>query len=254
MWTSRPTVNPAWARMTPGKLLSAIELGQVGARIVADAEPRSPRALHRSFRVFRTILKVRRASFLGPYRLHQLFRLAMMVDREGVAGDYVECGVYRGGSAALLAHAADIARPSRHLWLFDSFAGLPAPTGIDGPGAVHLQGDLVGSEQDVLDLLRRVGAQSARVHIVQGWFEDTLPVAPIERVALLHIDADWYESIKLCLELFYDRVAPGGVVVLDDYDEWPGCRAALHEFADARTLPVVFDRTGRLVPYFRKPG
>jgi len=92
------------------------------------------------------------------------------------------------------------------------------------------------------------------VHIVAGWFHETLPRAPIAQVALLHIDADWYESVKACLERFYDALAPGALVVLDDYHEWPGCRAAFEDFVRARSLKLPLKVNIAGVPYFSKPA
>ena len=80
-----------------------------------------------------------------------------------------------------------------------------------------------------------------------------MPGAPVDRIALLHIDADLHDSVKIVLEAFYDRVIPGGFVVLDDYGFWPGCRAAVHQFLDARGIQVPLhysDATGR---WFQKP-
>jgi predicted O-methyltransferase YrrM len=104
---------------------------------------------------------------------------------------------------------------------------LPPATELDGPAARVLESDLVGDEQHVRQLLRYAGTPLDRVHIVAGWFHETLARAPISRVALLHLDVDWYESYKLCLNHFYDALEPGGVVVLDDFEIWPGCRAAV---------------------------
>ena len=100
--------------------------------------------------------------------------------------------------------------------------------------------------------MERLRIPKSRVHIIKGWFEETFPTVKIEKISLLHIDADWYESVKLCLEWFYDNVQPGGFVVLDDYGTWPGCKRAVDEFIIENGLKIKLvkvDYTGR---YFKK--
>ena len=87
-------------------------------------------------------------------------------------------------------------------------------------------------------LLRRTGADLSRVRIVPGLFQDTFPSVRIPQIALLNIDADWYESVKLCLESFYNAVVPHGFISIDDYGAWPGCRRAVDEFFQSRELSV----------------
>ena len=179
---------------------------------------------------------IRRKTMLAPARIQSLKELAHRIDEEGIPGDFVECGVYRGGSAALVARVATRSRFQRHTWLFDVFQGMPPATSVDGPEAADWEGGLRSSPEKVSRLLRRVGVDMARIHIVAGLFQDTFPTVHIQQIALLNIDADWYESVKLCLETFYDTVAPGGFVSLDDYGAWPGCRLAVDEFFKRRGL------------------
>ena len=180
---------------------------------------------------------IRRKTMLTPPRIESLKNLAHRIDEEGIPGDFVECGVYRGGSAALVAQVATRSRFQRNAWLFDVFQGMPPATSLDGPDAVNWVGNLRSSPEKVGRLLRRVGVDMDRVHIVPGLFQDTFPTVHLKQIAFLNIDADWYESVKLCLEKFYDAVAPGGFVSFDDYGAWPGCRLAVDEFFERRRLP-----------------
>jgi O-methyltransferase len=210
--------------------------------------------LGESLSLARAVLRARKDSLIEVSWLKGLYRLAREVERKGIAGDFVECGVYRGGSAAILGHALKRSTIARQLWLFDSFQGMPRPTEADGPSAPALEGDFVGDEENVRRLLRKVGAPLDRVKVVAGWFHETFPSVAIPRVALLHIDADWYESVRLCLERFYDAVEPGGIVVLDDYFDWPGCKAALEDFGRARGLHIEVKGGENLPPHFEKPA
>ncbi|HEX8075984.1 MAG TPA: TylF/MycF/NovP-related O-methyltransferase [Thermoleophilaceae bacterium] len=173
-------------------------------------------------------------------------RVDEVVDR-GVPGDLVECGVWRGGSAFLMAEVLNQRRArGRKVWLFDSFEGLPPPREIDGPGAnayAENTDDPMYLDNCRADLAEvRANAErlglTDRTEIVPGWFEDTLP-AVRERVgpiALLRLDCDWYDPVKLCLDTFYDQVSRGGIVILDDYYVWDGCAIAVHEFLGRRAL------------------
>jgi hypothetical protein len=74
------------------------------------------------------------------------------------------------------------------------------------------------------------------VHLVPGWFQDTLQNAPVESISLLHLDGDWYESVKMCLDSLYDKVSPGGAIQFDDYGHWAGARKAVDEFMMNRRI------------------
>jgi predicted O-methyltransferase YrrM len=163
-----------------------------------------------------------------------LYRLAREVDRRSIPGALVDCGVWNGGSTALLSAGA----PSREVYAFDSFEGLPAPDAqVDGEQSLDQEGWCLGVEDNVRDALRRFGSPE-RLHIVRGWFEDTFPreVDSVGQVAVLHADGDWYLSVRLTLETFYDRISPGGLIAVDDYGIWSGARKAVDEFRVARSI------------------
>lgn len=192
------------------------------------------------------ILTVKRGySMLSYARLSALYEIGSWLERRRVRGSFVECGVWNGGSSAVL---GSVARRSgeRNVWLFDSWEGMPDATEEDVActGKRGAKGMTRGSEETVRELLfGRLGLDRARVHVVRGWFNETVPSAAnaIGEIALLHLDCDWYESVKFCLETLYDRVVDGGYIVVDDYGHWKGCRKAVDEFRDRRGI------TGELV-------
>lgn len=192
--------------------------------------------------------RVRPYTCLSDARLRGLWDAAQAVEHEGVAGDLVECGCYKGGGAAMLGLAAT---SSRTLWLFDSFRGMPEPTANDPRHAWRFVGCTCGPLGAVKANIAACGLASG-VEYVEGWYRDTLPCPRVERVAVLHVDCDWYESVRECLEAFWPVLAPGAVVQIDDYGHWAGARKAVDEFLDARqrgTEMTVLDYTGR---QFRK--
>jgi O-methyltransferase len=205
-----------------------------------------------TFGVGRMVRLVRPYTLVDPDRIKNLYTLAHRVEAERIPGDVIECGVYNGGTAAVLARSATRSRIKRTLWLFDSFQGMPATTEVDGLEAKEYVGQVLGSTKKVREVLRKAGADLDRVKIVEGWFQDTFPTAPIYQIALLNIDADWYESVKLCLETFYDRIVPGGFVSIDDYGHWPGCRRAVDDFFAARQLRYALQEVDYTARWFQK--
>jgi hypothetical protein len=201
------------------------------------------------------VVRVRHNTLTTFERLASLWQQVRYLDRFGVDGCLVECGVWRGGSLGLmaLAHAAS-GRPTRRLHAFDSFQGLPEPRAeLDGAEAIaYSRGRASGA-------LEPIGAFAADVALVRafvegelgypadlfrphvGWFQDTVPAAAhaLGDIALLRLDGDWYESTRICLEHLYPRVVKGGVVVIDDYGHWSGCKRAVDEMLEAWNQPVL---------------
>lgn len=177
---------------------------------------------------------------------------------EDLPGAAVECGVCAGGSGAALWHASG---GKRDLWLFDSFEGMPAPTPEDG-GRAYCQyeyrtqkpeGWNVGSIENVRKVLELVGAPKKLTHIVKGWFADTLPkyASKIGPIAALHLDADFYAPTKIALRYLYPLVISGGVVIVDDYGGWQGCKQAVDEFIQERQIQYLRALTGSVVMWIK---
>lgn len=150
-------------------------------------------------------------------------------------GDIVECGTWRGG---MIAGIADTLGPNRKYWLFDSFEGLPPARQIDGEAALAWQkntsspgyhNNCRASEAEAEKAMSVSAAQDCA--IVKGWFRDTLPAANVGPIALLRLDADWYDSTNDVLRNLAGRVVSGGLIVVDDYYVWDGCTLAVNEFA-----------------------
>jgi O-methyltransferase len=195
---------------------------------------------------------VRPYTLVGLERIKNIYQLAHRIENEGIPGDMVECGVYNGGTAAILAHFGSHSKHDRTVWLFDSFQGMPQASAEDGEDAWDQEGTLVGNIEKVKKVLGAVDADLRHVNIIRGWFESTFPDVTIDQIALLNIDCDWYESVRLCFERFYDAVVPGGIISIDDYGHWPGCKRAVDEFIEERQLPYRLNRVDYTARWFQK--
>lgn len=172
-----------------------------------------------------------------PDRLLYFQRLLSSV--KNVQGDIVECGVGEGGTLIIFAILNRNSQIKRHIWGFDSFEGLPKPSREDlsSPKAMARKGLLVhAGEAAVLTKLRAAGFDEDAIRdqltLIKGWFSDTLPKYD-GSIALLHLDADLYDSTKCALENLWPRVAIGGITVFDEYHEsetWPGEKKAVDEY------------------------
>ncbi len=174
-------------------------------------------------------------TMIGRRRLDHLERCVATVLDEQVPGDFIETGVWRGGACMLIKRIIDRrGATDRVVWLADSFKGLPAPkSDADGADLSNVQ-YLAVSAEDVRRNFARFGLLDERVRLLEGWFADTLPNAPIKQLALLRLDGDLYHSTIDVLKNLYDRVVPHGFVIVDDYGSWESCRRAVHDFLAAR--------------------
>jgi hypothetical protein len=172
-------------------------------------------------------------SMVGLKRLDNLQACIEKVIQDGVPGDFIETGVWRGGSCILMRavlkthHVSD-----RQVWLADSFEGLPPPSHEADRNYTDLSNDsyLKVSLEDVQSNFRRFGLLDAQVRFLKGWFKDTLGGAPIKQLAVLRLDGDMYESTMDVLSALYHKVSKGGFVIVDDYHSWQTCKRAVDEF------------------------
>jgi O-methyltransferase len=196
-------------------------------------------------------------TMVGSKRLDCELRCCIDAVLDGVPGDFIETGVWRGGVTILMRGVlAALGDETRNVWVADSFEGLPVPdperypadAGLDwsGVGVLKVDADAVRSNFD------RYGLLDDRVRFLEGWFCDTLPDAPIDQLAVLRLDGDLYQSTMDALVALEPKVASGGFVVVDDYGGWQSCRAAVDDYRAERgiTDPIqTVDWTG---VYWRK--
>lgn len=184
--------------------------------------------------------------------------------REGVPGDLIETGVWRGGAsifmrAALKAYGVT----DRLVWVADSFEGLPEPDPTQfpleakvqsGPVMQKLYRNLAASLEEVKRNFATYGLLDDQVRFLKGWFKDTLPTAPIGTLSLMRLDGDFYESTRDGLDNLYDRLSVGGFVIIDDYgqDSWTYCRKAVDEFRLERNIEDPLIKVDSTCSYWRR--
>lgn len=203
--------------------------------------------------------RVRPFTMTSPERLWALLQAVKYVSARKIPGDFVECGVWRGGSSMLAALTFQEARDIRKFWLYDTFEGMPAPTSDDvravgGSAAEKFEQTADGEFSDwcraSLDDVKANMAStgySGEVEYIKGKVEDTLPKVTPKQISILRLDTDWYESTKAELEILYPLLAPGGILIIDDYGWWEGARKAVDEFFTDPVLIHRIDFTGRMI-------
>jgi len=179
-------------------------------------------------------------TLVGRKRLDNLQQAIEDVLRNDVPGDFLEAGVWRGGCcimmrAVLAAHGCR----DRNVWLADSFAGLPPsqrPEDMNYPMDSSRLPVLAVTADEVRQNFERFGLLDEQVRFLPGWFHQSLPGSDTGPLALLRVDCDLYDSTMTVLEALYDRVSPGGWVIIDDYGILPPCKQAVDEFRERRGI------------------
>ncbi|MBV8398791.1 MAG: class I SAM-dependent methyltransferase [Acetobacteraceae bacterium] len=187
-------------------------------------------------------------SMLPLTRLDNIEFCVLDVIRRGVPGDLIETGVWRGGATIFMRAILKACEVSdRTVWVADSFEGLPEPDAErfpleakahTGPMMTRAYRHFAAGLDDVQRNFRAYGILDRQVRFLKGWFKDTLPEAPIERLAVMRLDGDYYESTMDALVNLYDKLSVGGYAIIDDYgeDTWTYCRKAVDGFREARGI------------------
>jgi hypothetical protein len=206
--------------------------------------------------------------YVAPYTMtskERLFALRTSVEyivKHEIAGDIVECGVWKGGSMMAVARTLMENQATRTLHLFDTFEGMPEPADVDK----DIRGETAASRMEREDKatswvwayspldevkrnLRDTGYDERRVVFVKGKVEDTIPAKAPDQISLLRLDTDWYESTYHELVHLYPRLTVGGVLIIDDYGDWEGARRAVDQYMEENHLKLLLNRidyTGRI--------
>lgn len=207
--------------------------------------------------------------YVSPYtmtsveRIYSLINATKYVIENDIEGDFVECGVWKGGSMMAIAYTLKhFLCTSRHLYLFDTFEGMSTPTkddfdlsGLDAQTLLNTSEKInspiwcYSTLDEVKNNFEKTGYTPEKIHFIKGKVEDTIPQYIPEKISLLRLDTDWYESTKHELVYLFPRLVNGGVIIIDDYGHWQGCRKAVDEYIRKNNISILLNRidyTGRI--------
>jgi hypothetical protein len=226
---------------------------QTGRYVVVDGEIATPQEKYLG-----QIWPSRAHTMIGIPRLDNVQHCVEEVLRAGVPGDLIETGVWRGGASIFMRGILKAyGVGDRQVWVADSFEGLPPPDAArypkDAGSEFHRHETLAVSLEEVRSNFERYGLLDEQVRFLKGWFRDTLPAAPIEKLAIMRLDGDMYESTMDGLVWLYPKLSPGGFVIIDDYNAVPACNEAVADFrkqqaVTAEILPIL-----GIGAFWRKP-
>lgn len=189
--------------------------------------------------------KTKKYTMTSWIRMYHLFKSIEYIAKNKINGDIVECGVWKGGSMLLVAETLELFKDySRNIYLFDTYQGMTEPIkGVD----VGYNGDdaystwtlrnketyntwSYASLEDVQKNMSCSNYPSNKLHFIVGDVLETIPKSKIDKISLLRLDTDWYESTKIEMEVFYPKLLDKGVLIVDDYGDWLGSQKAVDEY------------------------
>jgi hypothetical protein len=199
----------------------------------------------------------RAITMVGLKRLDNIQWCMEDVLARGVPGDFIEAGAWRGGAPILMRAVLKVNHVTdRTVWVADSFEGLPKPNGKDFPADsgsdLHENDILAVTQVTVEQNFRRFGLLDDRVRFVKGWFKDSLSRAPIDRLAVLRLDGDLYESTMESLDSLYPRLSSGGYCIIDDYYSLAACGKAVDDYRERSGIKEEIVRIDRYGAYWKK--
>ncbi|QAA81373.1 macrocin O-methyltransferase [Aequorivita sp. H23M31] len=208
---------------------------------------------------------VKNYTMTSSERIKVLLEAVDYIDKNKIPGDYVECGVWKGGSSLAVAmKLEEIGNLNKNIWLFDTFEGMSEPTEFDEDLKGRLAKDRLAKEDkelswvwaysgldEVKKTMQRCNYPKSKIKFIKGKVEETLLSKNIpDRISILRLDTDWYESTKMELEILFPRVVEGGIIIIDDYGHWKGSKKAVDEYLSQIGKPIFLNRidyTARLI-------
>lgn len=188
-------------------------------------------------------------------RLFSLYQAVRYIDKSNIEGDIVECGVWRGGSS-MMAALASTKNEGRKLYLYDTFEGMNEPTDNDvnmigeaAEGTWQGRDKCEAEIEEVKKNMTLTNYPSQNIKYIAGMVEDTIPNTIPDKIAILRLDTDWYESTYHELVHLYPKLVKGGVLIIDDYGHWQGAKKAVDQYFEENNIPILLNRidyTGRI--------
>lgn len=201
--------------------------------------------------------EISKFTLTNPERIVSLIRAIKYIEKNKIEGDIVECGVWKGGSImASLRTLKNLNSFDRDIYLYDTFEGMSEPTEIDesfkgesASAAYFTKNEFwnriecLSPLQEVQNNVKSINYPIERIHFIKGKVEETIPNNMIpEKIAVLRLDTDWYESTLHELEYLFPRLVKGGIIIIDDYGHWQGCKKAVDEYIERNNIELFLNR------------
>jgi|SRR4030095_2845127 len=178
-------------------------------------------------------------------RMYCLYKAVRYIIQNSIEGDFVECGVWKGGSALVIALTQKELKDTRPIWLYDTYEGMAGKSEFDKPNVMPTNGEGDWLSIDLMEVQINL-SRFSNIKYIKGMVEDTIPENMPDKISLLRLDTDWYNSTKHELEHLYPLLTKGGVLLLDDYGWWAGAKKAVDEYIGNDMLLNRIDVTGRI--------
>lgn len=195
-------------------------------------------------------------TMIGYKRLTNIEECIRIIKEEKIAGDLIETGVWRGGAVIFMkAVLNELDLTDKNVWLADSFQGLPKPKlkySADRASKLHKRRILRVTKMEVVQNFRLYNLLDDKVKFIEGWFDETLPKAPIEKLSLLRLDGDLYESTIVALENLYPKLSIGGFVIIDDFNAFQFCKKAVLDYRLAHNINEEIIEIDKEAVFWRK--
>ncbi|OHB49668.1 MAG: macrocin O-methyltransferase [Planctomycetes bacterium GWF2_41_51] len=195
-------------------------------------------------------------TMIGLKRLENIQKCAIQIIEQNIEGDFFEAGVWKGGAAMFMrAILKCYGIGNRNVWLADSFRGLPAPKEqypADKNDTHYQYKQLAISLEQVKQNFQALDLLDGQVKFIEGWFHETLYTAAVDKISLLRLDGDMYESTYVSLEALYNKVSAGGFIIVDDYGYIESCRKAVHDFLEKNSIEPIIEKIDWTGVYWRK--
>jgi len=215
------------------------------------------------------VKKIKQHTIVSPEGIVTLSRAVDYIVKNEIAGAFVECGVWKGGCALTMIYTLQrLGEKSRDIYLFDTFSGMTPPCDLDitnygeparlrfGPDAVNKSAaeKFNISLETVRTTLNKSGYPMDSVQLIKGKVEDTLPEYAPEKICLLRLDTDFYESTRHELEHLYPHLTQKGVLIIDDYGHWMGSQKSVDEYIEKNKIPLLLNRVDYTIRMAIKPS
>jgi O-methyltransferase len=179
-------------------------------------------------------------------RMFTLHKAVVLINEKELDGDFVECGVYKGGSIMNMAYSQLNYKKRVHIHLYDSFEGMPTPTEIDkdymGVSALKHKGTCFCTIDEVISNVNQTNYPNDFLHYHKGDVKETLTQNVPDKISILRLDTDWYESTKIEIEILYPKLISGGILIIDDYGHFMGCKKAIDEYFGKMKINPFFEQ------------